>query len=120
MFALGASYGYQWTAVDTLHGAAPPLEDRHTQFLDAEVSISNDVAMRIGSALIELDLYMTLGWEPFGWMGTGMRWGSSAAASRLTLESLGWRCALTLIITYTECVSRPGTAWTWMSLSPLG
>ena len=82
MFALGASYGYQWTAVDSLHISAPPLTDRHTHFLDAEVAISNDVAMRVGQTVIELDLYMTLGlgtmrldgnWEYLAVVGGGLK-----------------------------------------------
>ncbi len=89
MFALGASYAYQWTAVRGLHASAPDLSDRHTQFLDLEVAISNDVAMRVGTLLIELDLYATLGagavrldgdWDFLGVVGgglkayTGVRW----------------------------------------------
>ncbi len=82
MFALGASYGYQWTAVDTLHASAPELQDRHTHFMNAELAISNDVAMRIGSSLIELDLYATLGagavqldghWDALGVIGGGLK-----------------------------------------------
>lgn len=82
MFAVGGSYGYQWTSVNSLSSAGAPLTDRHTQFLDAEVAISNDVAMRLGAKLVEMDLYMTLGagavrldgqWDFLGVIGGGVK-----------------------------------------------
>lgn len=82
MFAVGGSYGYQWTAVNSLSANGPPLTDRHTQFLDAELAISNDVAMRLGSRLVEMDLYLTLGagairldnqWDLLGVVGGGVK-----------------------------------------------
>jgi len=82
MFAVGASYGYQWTAIDRLHASSPELEDRHTHFISGELAISNDVAMRLGSVLIELDLYLTLGagaiqldgdWDALGVVGGGLK-----------------------------------------------
>lgn len=82
MFAVGGSYGYQWTSVNSLSGGGPPLTDRHTQFLDAELAISNDVAMRLGAKLVEMDLYMTLGagavrldgqWDFLGVIGGGVK-----------------------------------------------
>lgn len=82
MFAVGGSYGYQWTSVSTLSNGGPALGDRHTHFIDAEVAISNDVAMRIGKKLVEMDLYMTLGagavrldgqWDALGVIGGGVK-----------------------------------------------
>lgn len=82
MFALGASYGFQWTSVRSLSAGGPPLTNRYTHFLDAEVAISNDVAMRIGETLLEMDLYMTVGggvvrldgeWGPLGVLGGGVK-----------------------------------------------
>ncbi len=82
MFAVGGSYGYQWTSVNSLSSGGPPLTDRHTQLLDAELAISNDVAMRLGARLVEMDLYMTLGagavrldgqWDFLGVIGGGVK-----------------------------------------------
>jgi hypothetical protein len=82
MFALGTSYGYQWIAVDRFHTSSAPLRNRHTHFINAEVAISNDVAMRFGSTVLELDLFMTLGagalrldghWEMLGVIGGGLK-----------------------------------------------
>ena len=82
MFAVGGSYGYQWTAANSLSNNGPAVTDRHTQFFDAELAISNDVAMRLGSRLVEMDLYMTVGagtirldgqWDFLGVLGGGVK-----------------------------------------------
>lgn len=82
MFAVGAAYGFQWLAVDSLSCEGPPLEARATHYLDGELVISNDVAMRMGSEILEMDLFLTLGagavlldaqWEFLGVAGGGIK-----------------------------------------------
>jgi len=81
-YAIGANYSFS-----TIGGAANRsmggiLEDDILHYLNAEAMISNDVAMRVGSSLIEMDLYMTLGvggifintdWQPMGVAGGGVK-----------------------------------------------
>lgn len=82
MFAVGVSYGFQWLAVDSLTCAGPPIDGRDTHYLDGELVISNDMAIRFGSQVVESDLFLTLGlgsvlidrhWEVLGVLGGGVK-----------------------------------------------
>lgn len=80
-FAVGASYALTRVLVGEGHfGAA--LDDRLVHYLSGDLAISNDLAMRVGRTLLELDLYLTLGvgaarlnaeWGALGVLGGGVK-----------------------------------------------
>ncbi len=81
-FAVGVTYGFQWLAVDSLSCEGPPISGRDTHYLDGELVISNDMAIRFGSNVVEADLFLTLGvgtllidekWEVLGVLGGGVK-----------------------------------------------
>jgi hypothetical protein len=81
MFAVGASYGFTHLFVgDRRFGAS--IEDPNVHLLSGELAISNDIAMRMGATLLEMDLYLTLGagalrlneeWGALGVLGGGVK-----------------------------------------------
>ena len=97
MFAVGADYGY--VRLET--GAPSPIpaeSDPNAHYVAGEVALSNDVAMRLGKMLLEMDLFLTLGagaarlqgaWEALGVVGGGVKFytGLSWLALRLDVNT---------------------------------
>lgn len=82
--ALAAGVNYQYGRIyvgpsaDFGHGR----KNDYFQIINAEMTLSNDLAMRSGKSIVELDMFMTLGigtmyinaeWEPFGVIGGGVK-----------------------------------------------
>ncbi|MDD5306795.1 MAG: hypothetical protein PHU25_05685 [Deltaproteobacteria bacterium] len=81
MFAVGASYGFTRLFIGNRR-FGETIEDRNVHLLSGELAISNDIAMRMGRQLLEMDLYLTLGagalrlneeWEALGVLGGGVK-----------------------------------------------
>lgn len=101
MFALGASYGFSSPSV----GFAEP----ETHLVNAELTISNDVAMRFGDSVVEADLYLTVGagalringqWEAMGVLGGGLK----------IYTGLSWLAVRIDVNTYMHRRPLPGSA----------
>lgn len=82
ILALGGSYGFSQHGIDLSDQSAAPRLEGRTHYLTGEVAFSSDVAMRMGSALLEMDLYATLGagarrldnnWGLLGLVGGGVK-----------------------------------------------
>jgi hypothetical protein len=82
MFAVGAGYGISRVYVGRQDSFGVTLEERNVHYLTAETMIANDVAMRMGKKLLELDLFLTLGvgainlnsnWDVLGLAGGGLK-----------------------------------------------
>jgi outer membrane beta-barrel protein len=95
-WAVGVQYGYSRVGGSTALQAAASEPDVH--MLDAETALSNPVAMRLGSILVEMDLYLTVGvgailldrrWDAYGLVGGGVRFytGLSWLAIRIDVDS---------------------------------
>lgn len=81
-FALGAAYGSSYIDIGAQDGFGSVLTDKSIHFLDAEIMVSNDAAIRFGKSVLEFDLYLTAGvgamylndkWEFLGLLGGGMK-----------------------------------------------
>jgi outer membrane beta-barrel protein len=81
-WAFGAHYGYAELLTDRATRFGMQLTDSNLDIVDAQAMISNDVAMRVGSSLMEIDFYLTLGvgaiqindqWQPVGVIGGGAK-----------------------------------------------
>ncbi len=59
--SFGGSYGFSRHAVNLLGSAGDVLREHQAHYLDGELSLSTDVALRMGRRVIQLDLYTTLG-----------------------------------------------------------
>ena len=81
-YAVGANYSFSKIGGAANRSMGGILEDDILHYLNLETMISNDVAMRVGNSLLEMDLYMTLGvggifinteWQPMGLAGGGVK-----------------------------------------------
>lgn len=80
--AVGAAYGFSRLLTDDTSGFGSSLNNHNMHLVDAEASLSNDAAFRVGKKLVEMDFYLTLGagsliidskWEPVGLIGGGIK-----------------------------------------------
>lgn len=79
---LGVNYGITKLLTNRGTPFGSSLTDTFVQAITAEAAFSNDAALRVGTSLIEMDFYMTLGvgameinsnWEPTGLIGGGVK-----------------------------------------------
>ncbi|MFH0800642.1 MAG: hypothetical protein V2A66_10765 [Pseudomonadota bacterium] len=81
-FSVGASYLYSYIRANSSTSFGNSLTTNNSHILDAEVSISNDCAIRAGKTIIDSDLFFTLGggtiyinheWKPAFVVGGGIK-----------------------------------------------
>jgi outer membrane beta-barrel protein len=95
-WAVGARYGYTRIGSGTALRQAALTPDVH--LVNAEASLSNPVALRLGRTLVQMDLYLTAGvgaimlasqWDAYGLVGGGVRFytGLSWLAVRIDVDS---------------------------------
>lgn len=81
-WSFGINYAYSKLMTDRSSTFGQSLKNTNMHLADVEFAISNDVAMRAGRTLIEIDFYLTLGagaitinedWEPMGVIGGGAK-----------------------------------------------
>ncbi len=80
--ALGGSYSFSKLYSDATSSFGSTLNSDNLHIANFEMMVSNDVAMRVGKRVLEMDLYFTLGvggmlmneiWEPVGLAGGGLK-----------------------------------------------
>ena len=97
MFVVGASYGLTYLYGDT-DSRGDAITDPRVHLLSGELALKNAMAIRLGSAIVEADLYLTLGggalllnetWGVLGVLGGGVKFytGVPWLAIRLDVDS---------------------------------
>lgn len=80
--AIGANYGIGRLYVGPSSDFGKDLRSKMFHVIDAEATFSNDVVLRQGKSLVQLDLFMSIGmgamrintiWEPTGVVGGGVK-----------------------------------------------
>ena len=106
-WAFGTNFGYAYLMTDGRNNFGGILQDDNLYLGDIEATISNDVAMRVGRSLVEIDFYLTLGAgmmrinnynEPMGVIGGGAK----------LYTGLDWLAFTVDVMNYAHYTDQPG------------
>jgi len=106
-WAVGANIGYSRLFTDGRNNFGGSLHNDNLYLGDVEAMIANDVAMRIGKSLVQIDFYLTLGVgmmrlndynEPMGVIGGGAKF----------YTGIHWLAFAVDVINYAHITNQPG------------
>lgn len=106
-WAVGANFGYAYLLTDGRNNFGGSLQDDNLYLGDIEATVSNDLAMRVGKSLVEIDFYLTLGAgmmrlndynEPMGVIGGGAKF----------YTGIDWLAFTVDVMNYAHYTDQPG------------